>query len=182
MGRRFKLNINHNSEFDLDLAPLLAVMVKLVPVLLVSSAFVQMMVIETELPQVVKQAIEQQNNNPKAPQIAVEYSKKVGVKIIVTENGKEKVEVIGFSKDQTMDYPTVHAKFIELKKSYPTVFKIDFNPDSDVAYKDIVKIMDEARKSRSNDVRFPIKDLKTGQDTSTDYMFPEINFTNMMDG
>lgn len=50
MGRRFKPKINHNSEFDLDLAPLLAVMVKLVPVLLVSSAFVQMMIIETDLP------------------------------------------------------------------------------------------------------------------------------------
>lgn len=41
MRRGKKLKINHNSEFELDLAPLLAVMVKLVPVLLISSAFVQ---------------------------------------------------------------------------------------------------------------------------------------------
>ena len=40
MGKRFKMHIDRNAEFELDLAPLLAVMVKLVPVLLVSSAFV----------------------------------------------------------------------------------------------------------------------------------------------
>ncbi len=182
MGRRFKLNINHNSEFELDLAPLLAVMVKLVPVLLVSSAFVQMMIIETELPQVVQQAIEEQKNNPKAPQISVEVHKNEGVKIVINDNGSEKVEVVGLNTDKAIDYPTLHAKFVEVKKAYPQVFKIDFNPDADVAYKDLVKIMDEARKVRAKDVRFPIKDIKTGQDTSTDYMFPEIQFSNMMDG
>jgi biopolymer transport protein ExbD len=182
MGRRFKLNINHNSEFELDLAPLLAVMVKLVPVLLVSSAFVQMMIVETELPQIVQEAIKQQEKDPKAAQIAVEVDKTDGIKIVVTENGQQKVEVVSLDKDKKIDYTTLHAKFIEVKKAHPAIFKIDLNPASDVAYKDLVKIMDEARKSRAKDVRFPVKDLKTGLDTSTDYMFPEIIFTNMMDG
>ena len=182
MGRRFKLNINHNSEFELDLAPLLAVMVKLVPVLLVSSAFVQMMIVETELPQIVQEAIKQQEKDPKAAQIAVEVDKTEGVKIVVTENGQQKVEVVSLDKDKKIDYPTLHAKFVEVKKAHPEIFKIDLNPASDVAYKDLVKIMDEARRSRIKDVRFPVKDIKTGQDTSTDYMFPEIIFTNMMDG
>lgn len=182
MGRRFKLNINRNSEFELDLAPLLAVMVKLVPVLLVSSAFVQMMIIETELPQVVQEAIKEQDKNPKAAQIAVEMNKKEGIKIILTENGEQKIEVVSPDKEQKIDYQNLHSKFVELKKSHPEIFKIEFNPDSDIAYKDVVKIMDEARKVRIKDVRFPIKDQKTGKDTTTDYMFPEIVFANMMDG
>jgi biopolymer transport protein ExbD len=182
MKRRFKLNINHNSEFELDLAPLLAVMVKLVPVLLVSSAFVQMMIIETDLPQVVKAAIQTQENNPKSAQIAVEVNKTEGVKIVVSENGQEKIEVIGFDSNKKIDYATLHAKFVEVKKAHPEIFKIDLNPDSEIAYKDLVKIMDEARKVRVSDVRFPVKDPKTGQDTSTDYMFPEVVFSNMLDG
>ena len=50
MRKRFKPILNHNSEFELDLAPLLAVMVKLVPVLIVSSAFVPIVIIQSELP------------------------------------------------------------------------------------------------------------------------------------
>lgn len=182
MAGRYKPKINHNSEFELDLAPLLAVMVKLVPVLLVSSAFVQMMIVETELPQVVQQALQAQENNPKSAQLAIELSKKDGVRFIITENEKQKVEVVALNPKQEFDLPTVHAKFQELKKTHPEIFRIELSPDADVAYKDIVSIMDEARRSRSNDVRFPVKDAKTGQDTTTDYMFPEVVFANMMDG
>jgi biopolymer transport protein ExbD len=182
MARRFKVKVNHNSEFDLDLAPLLAVMVKLVPVLLISSAFVQMMIIETELPQVVQQAIEKQENNPKSAQVAVEINKKDGVRIIVTENGQQKIELVGLNSDKQVDMPTLHAKFQEVKKNHPEVFKIEMSPDADVPYKEIVRVMDEARKSRSNDIRFPVKNEKTGQETTTEYMFPEIVFANLMDG
>ncbi len=182
MAGRFKPKINHNSEFDLDLAPLLAVMVKLVPVLLVSSAFVQMMIVETELPQVVQQAIQKQENDPKAAQVSIEVNKKDGVRIILTENGNQKIDVVSLNSNKEFDLPTLQSKFQELKKNHPEVFKIEMNPDSDIAYKEIVKIMDEARKSRSKDIRFPIKNEKTGQETTTDYMFPEVVFANMMDG
>lgn len=181
MRRRLKLNINHNSEFELDLAPLLAVMVKLVPVLLMSSAFVQMMIIETELPQVVQEAIKQQDTNVKAAHITLEVNKVDGVKIVVENNGEEKVEVVA-NKDKKFDYATLHAKLVEIKKANPQIFKIDLSPDSDVPYKDIVAIMDEARKSKSNDVKFKFTDTKTGAESTTDYMFPEIVFSNVMDG
>ena len=182
MKRRFKLNINQNSEFELDLAPLLAVMVKLVPVLLVSSAFVQMMIIETDLPQVVQEAIKKQDNNPKSAQIAVEVDKTDGIRIVVSENGQEKIDVIGFDKDKKIDYPALHAKLVAVKTQHPEIFKIDLSPDAEIPYKDLVKIMDEARKVRAQEARFPVKDAKTGKDTTTDYMFPEIVFSNMIDG
>jgi len=182
MGRGKKLEINHHSEFELDLAPLLAVMVKLVPVLLVSSAFVQMMIIETELPQVIQQAVKQQENNPKSATITVSMSKTEGVKITLTEGDKQKIEIIGLDSDKNVDYKALHAKFVEMKNVHPEIFKIDFNPDLDVAYKDIVRVMDEARKARNKDVKFPVTDTKTGQQTSTDYMFPEVVFSNTMDG
>lgn len=182
MAGRFKPKINHNSEFELDLAPLLAVMVKLVPVLLVSSAFVQMMIIETELPQVVQQAIQEQEKNPKATQLTIELSKKDGVRFIITENEKQKIDTIALNANHEFDLPAIHAKFKELKQGHPEVFKIELSPDADIPYKEIVRIMDEARRSRSSDIRFPVKDAKTGQETTTDYMFPEVVFANMMDG
>lgn len=183
MGRRkLKLKLNHNSEFDLDLAPLLAVMVKLVPVLLLSSAFVQMMVIETELPQVIQQEIQKQENDPKAAQISLEVSKDQGVRIVILENQTEKVEVVANGKDKKVDLPTLHAKLIEVKKQYPQIFKIDLSPDGDVAYEDLIKIMDEARKTRNNELKFKFTDTATGKEQSTDFMFPEVVFSNVMDG
>lgn len=181
MGRQAKkIKVRHNYEFDLDLAPLLAVMVKLVPVLLVSSAFVQMMVIETELPQVVQEAIKKQEELDNK-QIQVEVRSQNGVTFKVTTKGQLPQTATVPVKNGHLDFSAVHQKFVELKKANPEVFKIELYPDGNVAYKDIIKLMDEARKSRQG-LRFPIKDEKQGTETETDYMFPEVSFGNTLEG
>ena len=180
MRRAKKLHINHNSEFDLDLAPLLAVMVKLVPVLLISSAFVQMMVIETELPQVVSEAIQKQENQPNPTTVALEVDTKE-VRIVTTVKGQEKVQTIP-NKAGVIDYEAVNQRLVAVKKENPEVFKIELSPDGAVPYNDIVKIMDEARQARDSKIRFPVLDSKTGQNVETQYMFPEVVFVNMMEG
>lgn len=181
MRRAKKIKINHNSEFELDLAPLLAVMVKLVPVLLVSSAFVQMMVIESELPQVVNEAIQRQEQQPTVTNVAVEVVAKEGFHIVITEKGKDVVETIPL-KDGAFDYPTLHQKLVAVKKAHPDVFKIELNPDGAVPYNEVVKVMDEARQARDLNTKFPVYDTKQGKNVETNYMFPEIVFANMMEG
>ncbi|HEX7676342.1 MAG TPA: biopolymer transporter ExbD [Bdellovibrio sp.] len=181
MRRAKKLKINHHSEFDLDLAPLLAVMVKLVPVLLVSSAFVQMMVIETELPQVVSEAIQKQDQDKTPTNIALEVDGKDGFAIVVTEKGQDKVEHIPL-KNGAFDLPALHQKLVEVKKAHPEIFKLELNPESHVPYKEIVKVMDEVRQAHDPSVKFPVFDSKQGKNVDTQYMFPEIVFSNMMEG
>jgi biopolymer transport protein ExbD len=140
-----------------------------------------MAMIETELPQVVQEAIKQQENNVKAAHITIEVNKKDGVKITIDDNGKEKVEVVA-NKENKVDLETLHLKLVEVKKLYPQIFKIDISPDADVAYKDVVAIMDQARKTKNFNEKFKFMDAKTGAESSTDYMFPEIVFSNVMDG
>ena len=180
--RRFKTEINHNSEFELDLAPLLAVMVKLVPVLLVSSAFVQMMIIETELPQVVQQALQKEEKKEKPTVITLDIDKASGIKVTTNKNGKESVRSIALVNKNELNYVGVHDTLIEVKKENPEVFKIEFSPAANVSYKEIVKLMDEVRKTNDNNVKFPVTDEKTGTTTQTDYMFPEVVFSNVTDG
>jgi biopolymer transport protein ExbD len=181
MRRAKKLKINHNSEFELDLAPLLAVMVKLVPVLLISSAFVQLSVIETELPQVVAEAI-QRNDKEKTPtNISLEVDGKAGFTIVINKDGKESEETVPL-KDGAFDLQTLHQKLVAVKKANPEVFKIEINPDSRVPYKDIVKVMDEARQAHDSSITFPVFDSKQGKNVDTKYMFPEVIFANMMEG
>lgn len=181
MRRLRKIKIDYNSEFELDLAPLLAVMVKLVPVLLVSSAFVQLMVVETELPQVVNEAIQRQENQNTPTNIALEVNSQEGIRIVITEKGQEKVETVAL-KGGSFDYSSLHLKLVEVKRAHPEIFKIELNPDGKTAYNDIVKIMDEARQARDTSVKFPVFDTKQGKNVETNYMFPEIIFANMMEG
>lgn len=182
MRRMKKLKVNHEYEFDLDLAPLLAVMVKLVPVLLVSSAFVQVMTIETQLPQVVQQAIDNQEKDKNATQIKMEVASKEGVKIIITKAGKETQEVVPATADGKIDLKAVHKRLQAVKAANPEVFKIDISPEDDVTHDDIVHVMDEARRSRDANVRFPVQDKTQNKEVQTDYMFPEVQFANMMEG
>ena len=175
-----KLKINHHSDLEVDLASLLAVMMKLVPVLLLSSAFVQMMVIESDLPQVVTEAItKQEKEHKKNVLVEVNPDRKV---VITIEDGAQKSTVTVAAVDGKIDLAKLHLTFREIKKQHPDVFKIDLAPSGEVAYNEVVRVMDEARRSRDYNVRFPVKDEKTGKDTTTDYMFPEIIFVNMMEG
>lgn len=180
MRRARKIKVDHNSEFELDLAPLLAVMVKLVPVLLVSSAFIQVMVIESELPQVVNEAIQRQEDQKTPTNVALEVDEQA-IRIVITDKGQEKVETIAM-KDGTYDLQALHSKLVDIKKAHPEVFKIELNPDGKVPYDTLVKIMDEARQARDAKVKFPVFDTKQGKNVETNYMFPEIVFANTMEG
>ncbi|GIL18582.1 MAG: hypothetical protein BroJett040_23330 [Oligoflexia bacterium] len=180
MGR-YKPKIHSNYEFELDLAPLLAVMVKLVPVLLISSAFVQVMMIETDLPQAVKEAIARQDDK-KMASIQLDISQKNGIRIIVEEQGKQQVESVPNKSEGQYDLETLHAQLTKIKIAHPEVFRIELAPEPNVAYKDIVKIMDEARRARDRNITFPVQDSKTGKQIETNYMFPDVAFVNMMEG
>ncbi len=175
-----KIKINHHSEFELDLASLLAVIMKLVPVLLLSSAFMQVMVIETDLPQVVTDAIAKQETEKKKNLVLeIAADRKVLINI-ETEGARSSLQVD--SRAGQVDLEKLHLALRSVKSQHPDVFKIDLAPASGIAYEEIVRVMDEARRSRDLDVRFPVKDEKTGQDTTTEYMFPEVVFVNMLEG
>lgn len=167
-------------EFELDLAPLLAVMVKLVPVLLVSSAFVQVMTIETDLPQAVKEAIQQQEQKPTAS-IQIKASHKEGIQVIIAKGGVQKVEAVPL-KDGKFDFENLHLALRKVKTENPEVFKIELAPEADVAYRDVVRMTDEARRSRDKKILFPVHNSKENRTVMTDYMFPDVVFTNVFDG
>lgn len=180
MRQRPKFRTLNPAEFELDLAPLLAVMVKLVPVLLLSSAFIQVMVVETDLPQAVKEAIQKQEEKPTA-NIQIKASMKEGLHVVVQKGGAQKVEAVPL-KDGHFDFQSLHKTLQRVKSDNPEVFKVEMAPDSDVPYRDVVRITDEARRSRDKGVTFPVKDTKENKIIMTDFMFPDVVFSNVFDG
>lgn len=179
--RKFQPFVSSSHEFDLDLAPLLSVMVKLVPVLLLSSAFVQVMMIETDLPQAVKEAIQQQEVKPTA-NIQVAISAKKGMTVIIRKGEQQSELEVPLKSDGAYDMVTLHKTLQKVKTENPEVFKIEFAPEADVPYKDVVRMMDAARRSQDKEVRFPVFDTTQQKQVTTDYMFPDVVFANMMDG
>lgn len=178
MRRRGWIKPDTQSEVELDLAPLLAVMVKLVPVLLISSAFVQMMVIETELPQAVQEAIAQNNQNPETT-LTVEASMSAGFVIRVGDAKGEREVKVPAAKDGALDFPALHAELVRIKSEHPGVFRLGLAPAGDVSYGDLVRVMDEARRARDPKVTFPLQN-PTGDEKTSPYMFPDVVFVNTL--
>lgn len=183
MRKRYQPPAHTSHEFELDLAPLLAVMVKLVPVLLISSAFVQVMVVETDLPQVVKEAVQKnESDEDSLAHIQIKVSKKSGLQVIVSQKGQDLTEAIPLNTDGSFDYAGLHKKLQVVKTKHPKVFRVELSPESNVPYAEIVRVMDEARKSRDKELKFPVWDSKKNAEVQTDYMFPDVVFENVMEG
>jgi biopolymer transport protein ExbD len=180
MRRRYKARHNTNHEFELDLAPLLAVMVKLVPVLLLSSAFVQISTVETDLPQVVKAALETPQVSNKTV-VSLNADLTTGFTIKTLKDGAIKEFNIAL-KDQSFDYAALHLALRSIKSENPDVFRLELNPDERMTQAQIVRVMDEARKSRDKNVVFPVFDKVNNKQVQTDYMFPDVTFANLMEG
>jgi biopolymer transport protein ExbD len=168
----------HYEEFELDLTPLLAIIMKLVPVLVISSSFLQLTQIDTELPQVVKQQIENQKKEPeKMAQIKmlVDDSKAINITVIkgtAVENMKIAANA------GALNLAGLNAQLVEIKKKNPEVFKIELAPNDSLAYSEIVTILDSSRKSNTND-EFRFVDPATGNEVKTDFLFPEVVFNNI---
>jgi biopolymer transport protein ExbD len=181
MRKRFTPGHSTHTEFELDLAPLLAVMVKLVPVLLISSAFVQIMIIESDLPQAVKQQIEENNKNEPQITVSLEAGSDGSLKLITQKDSQQTLVEIP-AKNNSFDLERLQLEFQTVKKQYPEIFRLDLKPDSKVPYKDIVKLMDEARRSRNKELKFPVIDKTDNREIMTEYMFPDVVFANVMEG
>lgn len=168
----------HYEEFELDLTPLLAIIMKLVPVLVISSSFLQLTQIETDLPQVVKQQIENQKLNPeKMAKIKILVDDSKNFSVVVTKGDATDTSKIP-ANGANLNLAGLNAKLVEIKKKNPEVFKIELAPNDAMSYSEVVTILDGSRKSSNND-EFTFVDPKTGKEVKTDFLFPEVVFNNI---
>ena len=173
---------NSDSSFELDLAPMLALMVTLIPIMLLSTVFVRIALLETPLPQVVEKAIEEDRKKKEREVNVVLDMSESGFRLMVTVDGRPQ-ETFRLPKvknewDLNGFYRSAH----KIKMGHPNVFRIDLKPQETVKYKDIVKVMDELRTIKKDDTKATIIDSDTKQKAFTDVMFPDVNFSNVVEG
>jgi biopolymer transport protein ExbD len=166
-----------DATFDLNLAPILDIIVSIVPLLLLSVAFVQVKMIDTSVPQVVAEAAERAEKKSETS-LTLKVSKNTGFEFDVIKDGKS-VPTRVPNKGSQWDIDALHAAAFEIKTKYPEVFRLDLEPESDVNLNELVTIMDKLRKTPDSK-KVAFVDPGNGQKVETELMFPNILFANVI--
>lgn len=177
--RSFRSRIE-DATFELNLAPMLDIIVSIIPMLLMSVVFVQIMIVETPIPQAVEKAMVQ-NEQKNDVQIQLSVSKTNGFRLVVTDNGKQREKSIPL-KDQALDLDSLKKEILETKMQYPNQFRMELNPDETVNLNEIVLVMDKVRTKAATDPKITFTDVESGKQLETDLIFPDVVFGNVAGG
>src|SRR5438067_9532513 len=86
--QRYGKTRSTDATFDLNLAPILDIIVSIVPLLLLSIAFVQVKMIDTSVPQVVAEAAQRANEKTETT-VTLKVSKTKGFSFEVARDGRK---------------------------------------------------------------------------------------------
>lgn len=166
-----------DATFDLNLAPILDIIVSVVPMLLLSVVFIQVKMIDTPVPQVVAKAMKRADDQ-KTATVTLNVSKHSGFTFEVSKDHRVKKFHVPM-KNNTWDYDGLQAMAFKVKTEFPQVFQLDLAPDSDVDLKDLVAVMDRVRKDKT-DRKIAFVDPKDHQKVETNFLFPNVIFSNVV--
>jgi biopolymer transport protein ExbD len=166
-----------DATFDLNLAPILDIIVSIVPLLLLSVAFVQVKMIDTSVPQVVAQAAKRADQKS-GTTVELKVSKTKGFTFEVTKNGKVTPVKVP-NKNGAWDLDALNAAGFSIKEKNPEVFRVDMAPEADVNLNELVTAMDKLRRN-PEDKKVAFVDPKSGEKVETALMFPDILFSNVV--
>ena len=168
---------DHSEEatFDLNLAPMMDMLVSIIPFMLLSATFMPIMLINIPLPAPVAQALAQDRaNKDREVSIRLNMDPKGGYLLEVTDLNNRTVKTNIPKVSGEYDFKTLHKKLVEVKQQFPKVFRLDFSPDESIDYKAIVKTMDTSRDMENADPKIYI------DKAVTPLLFPDVVLANLM--
>ena len=178
-----------DSTFDLNLAPMLDIIVSIIPMLLLSVVFVDITVIDTPIPQAVEKAVAAANEkNKDLVQVRMGVAKDRSIAITIVDHGTSKEYSVGATNLNgavKADLNGLHDKIMAIKKEYPDVFRMELNPSDTVPLDEIVGVMDAVRTTKTvngKQIKVSFTDATTGKAIETNLLFPDIVFGNVAGG
>lgn len=180
---RLKRTRVEDATFDLNLAPVLDIIVSIVPMLLLSVAFVQVKMIEAPTPQVISEPANQQN--PPKPEVTatLRVSKLNGFSFEVTDlKGVMSATKIGLLEGK-LNLEALLSAAIKIKETYPELNKLQLLPEADIAFNDLVQVMDQVRQRPSRTpASTSISEATKAAPVKNEYLFPDIIFGSVASG
>ncbi len=161
-------------EQGLNLIPILDAVFIFIFFLLMSTQFLQIFEIASDVPLVSNEPPPKSKKKPLALTLTIRKDK------LVLSAGlpSRTIKTIGKS-GEGYDLNELHDYLVGLKKKHQDENSIIFEPVVDLTYEEIVKIMDAVRKLNNTDEKFYIKD-KDGIDVESKTLFDKIVFGNLM--
>jgi biopolymer transport protein ExbD len=175
---RFAKTRTSDSTFDLNLAPILDIIVSIVPLLLLSVAFIQVKMIDTSVPTVVAEAAQKANEKSETS-VSLSVSKTKGFVFEVSKDGKTQAPITVPNKNNGWDIDGLHAVAFSIKEKHPEVLRLDMSPEADVGLAELVSVMDKLRNNPESR-KLAFVDPSNGQKIETDLLFPNILFSNVV--
>lgn len=162
-------------EQKINLVPIMDAVFIFIFFLLMSAQFLQVMEIGSPVPIISNETPPQEDKNPLVLQLLIQEAE-----LVLTKGmNKQIVGRYGRRVDGSYELDELHQKLIELKKTKIEEETIIFQPEWDLAYEDIVKIMDSVRVLKKTDEALFRKD-KDGLDIKVQSLFSKIIFGNLM--
>ncbi len=163
------------ATFDLNIVPMMDMFVSIIPFLLLSATFLQVMLIDVPLPTPVAQALaEDRQGVNKEISIKVTMNHMSGFFIDIMDGGKRSANMAVPMLTGKFNFTGLHKKLIEVKQRFPKVFKLELNPDESIDYSAIVQVMDAARNVERADPKIMIDNAESP------LMFPDVILANVM--
>lgn len=167
-----------DTDWEIDLSPLLALMVTLIPVLLLQTSFATLQMLETTLPVLSDTKTEEPKDKNKIDfdlKIVVDESK--SIKLLVNVNEKVITTVDVKAAGGEFDLEGFKAELVKIKEQYPKEVNAKLTPSDTMSYESIVTFLDIIRKP-NNGKTFRFVDEK-GQKLESEVLFPNIVFGNI---
>ena len=163
-------------EMDLDIKPVMNLMVVLIPLLLAGAEFVKLSIIEINLPPQSQQGSAGEEQNPDR-----EIEKRLNLSIVITKSGftisspsgvlpgeDDEGPTIPINDDQTFDYVKLKEKLIDVKKiimekEFKDKESVIITASADIEYQVIIDVIDAIQSY-------------TDEEKNLQLLFPQVNF------
>lgn len=168
---------------EVDLSPLLALMVTLIPVLLLQTSFATLKMLETSLP-ILSDRVQEETKKDEKDKDKIDFDLNVFVKndksvVVETIVNKSKVESKTFkpAADEKINLAAVKQEILAIKTKYPEQVSAKVTPDDQIKYDSIVRLLDVIRRANNSEA-IKYKD-KAGNNLETTMLFPDVVFGNI---
>lgn len=159
----------------LNLVPILDSVFIFIFFLLMSASFLKIYEIGSPIPLVSDQEPPKNKKEPLALTMSVDTN------VITLKSGVPSRVMKRFNRQPSgeFDYEELHAYLIDVKKKHMDEDSLMFEPEGDLTYEEIVKIMDSVRMLKRTDEAL-YKTNKDGIDEKVKNLFDKIIFSNTM--
>lgn len=170
-----------DASFDLNLAPMLDIIVSIIPLLLLSTVFINITIVESPIPQPVAKAMaNDRQNRDKDFSISVYADKAKGFQVRLSDNGKTEEINVALASSQ-LNFEGLHKEMVRIKQRYPDTFRFEFHPAAELKYDEIVGVLDAVRNRTAKDPVIHLTEEGSTKQVQVDLLFPDVVFANVSD-